>query len=806
MSVVGLTTIRRALVGSCAAALAASSLVGAASPSGASAPSLAALPAGPALSTLADTSMWGTNGRVTDIVSDGTSAWISGAFDYVGPTTGRGVLVNGSTGARLSADGIRADGPVRASAADGAGGYYLAGSFARIGATRRYGLAHVLADGTLDQAFTPVVVGTATVPAEIKAIAVAGDRLVVGGSFTTIGGVATGGLAALALDGTLVPGWGSGTSGTVNSLKVVGDEVYVGGAFATVSGSPSANLARVRLADGSRDVAFAATANAPVRALDVVAGPTHDLDVVYVGGDFTSLTAQGVARSHARIAALGGLGNDRGWAAIASAPVQSIAVEPNHNSLLVGGAFLTVNGVARARAARLTTGGAVVGFDAKLDGCHAPHTVQYTYQLAPCTPEVNSVSWSATGDTIYVGGVFTTAQGQIRHDAAAFSLATGAVTAWSPMPGSRVSTVAAVPGGILLGGDFTSVGGYYRRGLAKLNLSTGRADPVWRADTDNIVLDIELNATRTTLYVGGAFTRVAGLPRTSVAAIDPGNAHVSSVFSTPVNKPVLSLAVRGSYVYLGGLFTAVGSVARSHAARVSSYYGTADSWVANTIGTGLTQRDGGAVTSLAVTRSGSRVFLAGGFTSVNNLTTWGGITTVTGSTGAVNPSRLGGVQRCGNTYGINRIYLSADDQRLYGGDLCPDNVYQWDAVNLAASPATGVPGKYGGLNWMTSCNSGMQGRLEVNGHFYYGTHGGDVGFGGWCNTSKSDSTRIAQQRAFVFSAVDASVLDWAPTFDAPMGVWAYAAVPQGLLVGGDFTIGGDRSVVQQGLALFRGTP
>ncbi|MEO3936542.1 hypothetical protein V3N99_07250 [Dermatophilaceae bacterium Soc4.6] len=793
MSVVGLTSIRRVLVVGCAAALAASALVAGAPTSGASAPSLVALPAGPALSTTADTSFSGTNGRVTDIVSDGTSAWVAGAFDYVGPTTGRGVLVDGVSAARLSSDAIRADGPVRATAADGSGGYYLAGSFARIGTTRRSGLAHVLADGTLDQAFAPVVVG------DVSTIGVASDRLVIGGTLTSVGGVATGGLAALALDGTLVPGWGAGTDGSVSTLDVVGDTVYVGGAFTSVAGAPAANLARVRLLDGSRDPSFAATANAPVRAMDVAAGATRDLDLVYVGGEFTSVTAQGVARPHVRIAALGGLGSDRSWGTNASGTVQSIAVAPDRSSILVGGAFLTVNGVARVRVARLQTAGALLPFDARLDGCHAPHTTQYTYQLAPCTTEVNSVSWSPTGDKMYVGGVFTFSQGLTRHDAAAYTTATGGLTAWAPLPGSRVRTMTAIPSGVLLGGDFTSVGGAIRRGLAKIILATGKVDPAFRADANGIVLDIELDAARTGLYLGGAFTTVGGLARSNVAVVSPATGRVGVVFATPVNKPVLTLAVRGGSAYLGGLFTTVGTVARSHAARVSASTGRADAWVANTIGVGATQRDGGAVTSLAVTAGSSRVFMAGGFTSVNGSTVTGGIIVVSGTSGSVVSSRLGGVQRCGNIYGINKVYLSPDGLRLYGGDLCPDDVYQWDAYNLAAVKADG-------LNWRTSCNSGMQGRLEINGHFYYGTHGGDRGLGGWCWTSPSDQTKLTQQRIFAFAAADASVLGWAPEFDSPMGVWAYAAVPGGLLVGGDFTIGGDRSVVQQGLALFRGTP
>lgn len=806
MSVVASRVARRLLVAGCATALAVSTLVAGVLPSSAAAAvpaaalpalsalsALSALPAGPSLSSAPDSSFWGTNGRVTDIVSDGTSAYLAGAFDFVGPTTGRGTLVDSSAGTRLSSDAIRADGPVWAAADDDAGGYYLGGSFARIGTTRRNGIAHVLADGSLDPGFDPALVG------DVRALAVVAGRLVVGGTLTSAGGLPAGGLVALAPDGSRVAGWVGTTDGFVSTLRVVADRLYVGGTFARVDGVAHANLARLVVVDGSLDAEFAATASAGVRSVGVAPGVTRDLDTVYAGGDFTTVTAQGLVRSHARLVALTGAGRDLGWTASAPAPVTSVAVSPDRATILVGGGFTSLNGAARVRVGRLTTTGTLTSFDARLDGCFAPHVTQYTNQFTPCWGEVNSVGWSPGGETMYVGGVFTSAQGQLRHNAAAFSSASGALTTWVPAPSARVRVITPVTRGLALGGDFTSVNGTYRRGLAKISLSTGRADPAWRADTDNIVLDLDFNTSKTYLFAAGAFTRVAGQPRMGVAAVTTANATLSPTFTTPVNKPVLSIAVRGSYAYLGGLFTAVGSVARSHAARVSVVSGLADGWVANTVGTGATQRDGGAVTSLAVTSNASRVFLAGGFTAVNNVPTWGGIIAVTGATGAVLGSRLGGVQRCGDTYGINRIHLSGDDRRLYGGDLCPDSIYQWDAVNLATT-------KPAGLNWMTLCNGGMQGRLEAGGHFYYGTHGGDVGQGGWCYTAPNDPTHLVQQRAFAFSATDGAALDWAPTFDSPMGVWAYAAVPQGLLVGGDFTLAGDRSQVQQGLALFRGTP
>ncbi|MEO3936143.1 hypothetical protein V3N99_05205 [Dermatophilaceae bacterium Soc4.6] len=767
------------------------SIFGAIAPSVA-APATTTLPAGPALSLTADTSWWGTNGRVDDIVSDGSSAWIAGGFDYVGPTTGRGVLVDTATGAKLSGDSVRVDDPVRAAVPDGVGGYYLAGSFVRVGTVRRDGLVHIAADGKIDRSFAPKLTGSVFTMARV------GDVLVVGGDFTAVNGTTASRLAAIGSDGQLVPGWYGATNGPVYSLAVAGDSVYAGGSFSTADGASRGNLARFTLSNGALE-SFNPRTNAAVRAIDLIPGSSRDSDSIIVGGDFTSVsTWLGYPRNH--VAVVSGNSSLSSWAPDVNGAVSSLQLTPDGTSFAVGGSFTSVDNTSRTGVAQIATGGSVLPFDAQLAGCQLPHVTKNANQYVPCSTDVSTVGFSDDGSTLYVGGLFTTTQGVVRHDAASYDLTSGAVTAWAPMPSARVRAMLPLPGGVVLGGDFTSVGGLYRQGLAKIDLATGQADPSFRADTDNLIVDIELDATKQSLYAGGSFRTVNGLARNKVVKVSAATGAVDPAFRQGANKDVYSLAVRGDSVYLGGIFTKIGQVTRMHAAKVSAVTGAADpSWVVNTTGGGGAAK-GGGVFSVAVTADASRVFLAGGFNNVNGSGTTGGIIAVDGATGAVNPSRLGGVEGCASTGTfIIRLYLSDDGQRLYGGDICPDRIYQWDAVNLAAS-------RTDGLLWKSWCNGGMQGRLEVNGHFYYGSHGGDKGSGGRCWASPANHTDVAQQRYMVFDAAGGSLLDYAPTFDTPMGVWAFASVPGGMLVGGDFFIAGDRHTQQQGLAFFRGTP
>ena len=133
-----------------------------------------------------------------------------------------------------------------------------------------------------------------------------------------------------------------------------------------------------------------------------------------------------------------------------------------------------------------------------------------------------------------------------------------------------------------------------------------------------MVLDLELNADRTKLYLGGTFKSVNGVTRQRIAAVDATTGALDSAFAAKVNKDVYSIAVRQNFVYLGGQFTQIGTVARQHAARISAVNGSVDTtWTANTNGpTGATYHEG-MVLSLAVAPDNSRVFLAGPFKTVN---------------------------------------------------------------------------------------------------------------------------------------------------------------------------------------------
>ena len=743
------------------------------------------------LAASADTNVWGTNGRVMDIVSLGTKALIGGGFDYVGPSVGHAARTAIDTGALLGARQM-VSGDVNATISDGVGGWYLGGDFGDVNGVSRRNVAHVRADGSLDTTFNPIVNGP------VYAMALSGGRLVVGGLFTTASGVAVTNLAALDGAGRAVPGWTGRTNNTVYSLLAAGTGLYVGGQFTSLNGVGRRYLGRILATTGATDTTFSGETYSLVRALAL----SNDKSWLYVGGDFTSVSSRYVSlTSRSRVAAFTtSFGDVQAWNPAPNATVRALAVHPTTGVVYVGGAFTSIGGQARTAFAAVSPAGVVGTLDLGITAAFCSHDTGSVYGLpASCPNDVYTVT--ATSTRLLVGGQFGQVLGQPRHHAAEVDLATTTVTKWNPVPGNRVYSVTRLSDQIVMAGAFTSVGGLMRRGLALIDLATGRADPLFRADVDKMVLDLVPTADRSAVYVAGDFKTVGGQARNKIAKVSTSTGAVSSFTTLGPNNTVIRLALNGNRLYAAGKFTNMGTTERLHVARFDATTGILDPvWRANTWGASGTLQANGMVQGLEVAPNGGLVYLAGPFTSVNGAAVSGGIAVVSGATGALDPRRLGGVQGCSSVGPwINRIHLSQDGQRLYGGDVCPDNVYQWDAVNLS------TPARPTGLVWRTWCNGGMQGALEVNGRLYYGSHGGDKGYGGYC-TAYPGGPNVARSRFAVFDAASGALLTYAPTFDQPMGVWSFAASPYGLLVGGDFTIAGNRSTVAQGFALLRGTP
>jgi outer membrane protein assembly factor BamB len=116
------------------------------------------------------------------------------------------VLLKAANGRELAR--ITGNGAVVAAVSDGRGGWFVGGSFTRLGGQRRVALAHVLASGTIDPSWRASVGSASGRPVAVYALARAGPRLFVAGPFARVGGLHRPGLAAVdARNGHVIASW-----------------------------------------------------------------------------------------------------------------------------------------------------------------------------------------------------------------------------------------------------------------------------------------------------------------------------------------------------------------------------------------------------------------------------------------------------------------------------------------------------------------------------------------------------------------------------------------------------------------------
>lgn len=315
----------------------------------------------------------------------------------------------------------------------------LGGDFGTMGGVARNRLARVNADGTLDLGFNP------NVDSAVLGVAVQGDgKILAVGYFNTVGGIGRNYVARLNGDGTLDPSFNPNANGWLFSVAVQADgKILLGGQFTAVGGVTRNHIARLQL-DGSLDSSFNPNANGDVYPVVIQADGK-----ILLGGGFTAVG--GTTHNHlARLNLDGSV--EGGFKPNVEGDIATMVVQPD-GKIVLGGPFHTIGGTGRNHIARLHADGTLdAGFDPNANA------------------DVCTVALQADGK-ILIGGDFTTVGGTARTRVARLH-PDGAVDAsFDPSGGPNARVYMAVPqpdGQILLGGDFTTVGGQSRGYVARL--------------------------------------------------------------------------------------------------------------------------------------------------------------------------------------------------------------------------------------------------------------------------------------------------------------------------------------------------
>jgi Tol biopolymer transport system component len=546
--------------------------------SGTSPPSAASNAVAPAGGPTADTPndpFWVTNGAVDATALSGTTLFIGGAFNYLGPSTGGFVVLDGSSGA-VDPMWPKVNGTVDAAVPDGSGGWYIGGNFCSVGTdgVAYEGLAHLSGSGAVDTTFHPLVVNSGAC-GTVDTLVLAGSTLYVGGTFTAVGGTPRSDIAAINL--TTDPftngqatSWNPGANGSVNALALSGSTLYAGGNFTTIGGQSRNRIAAIDIGSGAA-TAWNPNASQIVQAL-AVSGTT-----VYAGGAFTAIGGQ----PRNAIAALDATtGNATAWNPNANSNVSALAV--SGSTVYAGGIFGSIGGQSRFDIAALdATSGAATSWNPGANG------------------SVNALAVS--GSTVYAGGAFTTIGGQTRSRLAALDATSGLAAAWNPSAGNTVLALGVLGSTVYAGGVFNSVGGVVRSGVAALNTTSGAAT-AWNPNVLGVVDALAVSGS--TVYAGGSFVNSGGQVRTRLAALDAVTG-ATLAWNPSANGTVDTLVVSGGSVYAGGSFTTIGGQSRDDIAALDPVTGLVTAWNPSA---------NGPVNALAV--SGTSVYAGGSFTSI----------------------------------------------------------------------------------------------------------------------------------------------------------------------------------------------
>ena len=565
----------------------------------------------------------GFSSYVYSMVLDGNSLYVGGNFNtYKGNTRQRIVKIDKTTAAEVdaSSSGFSTTSGF-SNAVRTISSYndkvYLGGDFSNYkndsSFTGIWNLLKISKKGSIINTFNSNIAGNNGVSAgfPVYSLALDGNNLYVGGSFTTYKGNSRSRIikidkttaAEVDADGTGFS-TANGFDSDVKLMTIDGNAIYVAGSFSNYKGTSQNFLAKIDkntsllLTSLPEDIIF--NKNYPNGYINSLA---IDSNSVYLGGGFTSITNNLTSKS-----SRGSL-IDKNDASLVSSVNRSYFNGAVYCSVVdgdyiyVGGAFTTYNDTSANRIAKIyiPTG--------QLDTTFSPGTGFNSYVS----------SMILDGNNLYVGGNFTTYKANVRQYIAKIDKTTAAEvdangTGFSTASGfnNEVSSMAIDGNNLYVGGFFTFYKSLTRQRIVKIDKTTAA-----EVDTNNTGFSTTSGFNGTVksisivdekLYIAGSFTSYK--TTTNLSGFYKINLSLKniSLFDNSVSCSI----VDGDYIYVGGSFSTYNNITANQIAKIYIPTGQLDT----TFNTGSGFNSG--ITSMIL--DGNNLYVGGNFTTYKGLT------------------------------------------------------------------------------------------------------------------------------------------------------------------------------------------
>lgn len=279
----------------------------------------------------------------------------------------------------------------------------IGGNFTSVNGTTRTGIARLNPDGSLDTDFNPLLGPKVSLNNQLPSVNSVtfqtNGAMLVAGNFLSVNGTNSTNFARLNSDGSLDSGFAAAVSDTTGKIECTAlqtdGRVIIGGEFNSVDGIACTNLVRLN-GDGTVDTNFNLTLGLGRDVASVTLQPDGK---IVVGGGLVDSFAGTYHFALGRLDTNGDFDASFNPGSGPDGSVNCIAVQPD-GRIVIGGTFGSVNGVSRPRIARLNS-------DGGLDGTFSPSGGLSGVSF---NPNASAVALQTDGK-IVVGGNFVTVNG-----------------------------------------------------------------------------------------------------------------------------------------------------------------------------------------------------------------------------------------------------------------------------------------------------------------------------------------------------------------------------------------------------------